>query len=171
MTDQQMAKADFATSLLLMAGSTAIIMLSLRMPRMEEFGANPYSAPGVVPGFLGAILLLLGGILFIRSIMRQGHRLNIAAGDVAGFFRQESVRRVLLTLGLSLLYGIGFLGTIPYVAATFLYVAAFILLFEYIPQKPWQQQLRTIIFAVVQAILTTAVVASVFRYLFLVKLP
>ena len=171
MNDQHMAKADFFTAILLVVFSISIIVLSIQMPRMEEFGANPYSAPGIVPGFLGGILLLLGGILFARSVLRRGYRLNITGVSLKTFFQADSVRRVLLTIGISLIYGIGFLGRIPYVAATFIYVTSFILLFEYQPAMPRQKQATMLGFAVIQAVLVTGIVAAVFRYVFLVKLP
>jgi hypothetical protein len=57
------------------------------------------------------------------------------------------------------------------VLATFLYGLLFVLIFEYRFDKPFQGQGRTVFFAFVQAILVAGVVAAVFRYVFLVKLP
>jgi putative tricarboxylic transport membrane protein len=171
MNDRDMAKADFVTALILIVASLTILVLSIQMPRMEELGANPYSAPGIVPGFIGAILLLLSGILFGRSILRQGYRLELNGSTVRIFFQNQSVRRIFLTILLSLIYGLGLLGRIPYIVATFLYVACFVFLFEYQRGTSLWEQRKMLIFAIVQAILVTGGVAAVFRYLFLVKLP
>jgi len=171
MNDQNMPKADFITSIILLAFSLLIIILSLKMPRMEEVGADPYSAPGVVPGLIGGILLCLSLIMLTRSARQRGYQLHLSRQGIAEFFFAPSTRRVLLTIFISALYGIGLLGRVPYVIATLLYVLAFVLLFEYQRSQSFQRQRKTVIFACVLAVLTTASVAAVFRYLFLVNLP
>lgn len=171
MKEQLMPKADFITSMLLMIFSLAILIISIRMPRMQELGANPYSAPGIVPGFLGGIIFILGLMLFIKSILKNGHRLDLRGKTIHAFFKDPSTTRVLLTLLISTIYGVGLLGHIPYILATFFYVTVFIMLFEYQRDQPFQRQKKTVMFALVQAILVTGSVAAVFRYLFLVNLP
>ncbi|MBD3306521.1 hypothetical protein GF339_08975 [candidate division KSB3 bacterium] len=171
MQERQMPKADFVTSIVLFIFSVTIIIMSIRMPLMEELGANPYSVPGIVPGFLGGILLFLSIILLVRSILKQGYQLNLHGKTIMAFVKDEASIRVLMTLFLSLIYGVGFLGNIPYVLATFLYVMAFIIIFEYRFDAPWQRRKKTIFFAGLQAVLVAGIVAAIFRYLFLVKLP
>lgn len=171
MNDHKMAKADFVTAIILVVASVTILVLSIQMPRMEEFGANPYSAPGIVPEFIGAILLLLSSILFGRSVIRQGYRLDLKTGTFRDFFNNQSVRRIFLTILLSLIYGMGLLGRTPYVIGTFLYVTCFVFLFEYQPGTSLGAQKKSLIFAIIQGVLVTGAVAAVFRYLFLVKLP
>lgn len=171
MKDQLMPKADFITSLLLIIFSLSIVIISIRMPRMQELGANPYSAPGIVPGFLGSIIFILSVMLFIKSLLKNGHRLDFHAKTIRAFFRDQATIRVLVTLLISIIYGVGFLGNIPYTLATFVYVAAFIMLFEYRRDQPLYAQKKTVLFAIIQAIFVTASVAAVFRYLFLVNLP
>ena len=171
MKETNMPKADFVTSLILSICSISIIVMSIRMPRMEEVGADPYSAPGIVPGFLGVIIFFLSMVLFVRSLIRGGHRPGINSENAAAFFKAPSVIRVLLTLLASVLYGAVLLGRSPYVLATFLYVLAFVLIFEYQREQPFQTQWKTLLFALLQALLTAGIVAAVFRYIFLVKLP
>ena len=62
-----MVKADFVTGLIFFALGVAVVVESLRMPRFEELDVNPYTAPGLVPGILGAIILMLGAVLFVRA--------------------------------------------------------------------------------------------------------
>lgn len=171
MEEQRMPKADFVTSILLMIFSLAIVILSIRMPRMQELGANPYSAPGIVPGFLGVIIFCLSLTLFIKAVLKNGHKIDLNQNTFVTFFHDQATLRVLLTLAISLIYGVGLLGNIPYILATFLYVTVFIMLFEYRLDQALARQKKTILFAIIQAILVTAGVAIVFRYLFLVNLP
>ncbi len=171
MREQLMPKADFITSILLIIFSLAIVIISIRMPRMEELGANPYSAPGIVPGFLGIIIFMLSLTLCIKSFLKNGYKIDLHKKTIRAFFQDQATIRVLLTLLISIIYGVGLLGNIPYILATFLYVAAFIMFFEYRQDQPIHSQKKTVIFAILQAILVTASVAAVFRYLFLVNLP
>jgi len=171
MKEQLMPKADFVTSVLLMIFSLSIVITSIRMPRMGELGANPYSAPGIVPGFLGVIIFMLSLALCVKAVLKNGHALDLHQKTILEFFRDQATIRVLVTLLISTIYGVGFLGNIPYTLATFFYVAAFIILFEYRRDQPFLSQKKTVMFAAIQAILVTASVAAVFRYLFLVNLP
>jgi hypothetical protein len=138
---------------------------------MEEVGANPYSAPGVVPGFLGVTLLLLSIILLVRSILKNGYKLDVNRKKVVSFFKDEAIIRVFLSIFISVIYGAFLLGRMPYVLITFLYVIVFVTIFEYRFDKKFHGQEKTILFAFVQAILVAGIVAAVFRYVFLVKLP
>ena len=171
MKEQQMPKADFVTSILLMIFSLSIFIISIRMPRMQELGANPYSAPGIVPGFLGVIIFFLSVTLFIKSVLKNGHKIDVHQKTVITFFQEQATLRVLLTLLISIFYGVGLLGNVPYILATFFYVTVFIILFEYRLDQAFHHQKKTLLFAIIQAMLVTASVAAVFRYLFLVNLP
>ncbi len=171
MKESNMPKADFVTSIVLFAFSVTIIILSVRMPRMEEVGADPYSVPGIVPAFLGGILLLLSIILLIRSVLKGGAQLNLHREKVSAFFKDEAIIRVLLTISISVMYAVVLLGRTPYMFATFLYVMAFVMIFEYRVDRTFRGQEKIVIFSCVQALLVAGIVAAVFRYLFLVKLP
>ncbi len=171
MKETNMPKADFVTSIILSICSISIIVISIRMPRMEEVGADPYSAPGIVPGFLGVLIFILSMILFVRSLLRKGHALDVNGESISAFFKDRAVIRVLLTILLSVFYGAVLLGKMPYVPVTFLYVMAFVLIFEYRFDRKFHVQKKTVLFSTIQALLTSGIVATVFRYVFLVKLP
>ena len=171
MQQKNMAKADFVTSIGLSSFGLAILILSIQMPRYEGLGVNPYSVPGVVPGLLGLILLILGLVLLIRSIMRKGYQLGLTIDIIKQYFKDESTRNFLLALIFSLVYGVFLLTRIPYSLATGLYILFFILVFEYRPKENMSSQKKTILYSLVEAIFVSAGVTLVFRYLFLVDLP
>lgn len=171
MKESNLPKADFVTALILAVSSIAIVVSAYRMPRFEEVGAQPYDAPGLVPGLLGMILLILSFMLLMRSIRQKGYVLGVNPGSLATFFKDATVLRILITIGISMLYGMAFLGNLPYVLATGLYVLAFVIIFEYRRDQPMQTQWKILLFALLLAVLTAGAVAVVFRYLFLVNLP
>lgn len=171
MKEENMPRADFLTSLLLFIFGIAVLIASIKMPRFEEQGANPYSVPGIVPGFLGVAVAFLSLILFIRSVIQKGYKLGLTREVVKGFLNSDSTKRFFLSLTLCVTYGAFVLGRIPYHIATGLFVLVFIIAFEFQFKENLLSQRKTIIGSVVEAVLVSAGVTFLFRYLFLVKLP
>lgn len=165
-----MHKADFVTSVVLIAFSISALVLSLRLPRLEHRNINPWTVPGMVPGFLAAIILVLGILLLVRSIRHKGYRLGLSGAGLVGFLRSETFFRLALTVGLGVVYAIFLVGAVPYWIATFVYIVAFILIFELRP-KQGRRPARILILAVVEGAVATAAVASVFQFVFLIDLP
>jgi hypothetical protein len=172
MGDVKMKKKDFVTSIVLIVFSITIIVLSYTMPRLERRGIDPFSAPGVVPGMIGGILLCLALILFFRSIRNGGYRLFTPERPAAGDrLHQGAVIRVLSTLSISLIYAIGLLGNSNYSMSTGAYIFFFICLFEIDLQRSFWRQRKVFLFALLQAVAASAAITLVFQNLFLVDLP
>jgi hypothetical protein len=64
-----MSNRDDVIALVLMAFGAFVLYESARMPRFEHLAVNPYTVPGLVPGFLGAALLLFGLVMLSRSLV------------------------------------------------------------------------------------------------------
>ncbi|MHA1566910.1 MAG: hypothetical protein ACTSX7_16490, partial [Alphaproteobacteria bacterium] len=107
-----MAKADFVTSILVILLGLGAFVTSLRMPRYEHLNVDPYTVPGIVPGILGILLLVLGVVLFARSLKRGGWR--IVPKEVATALLSATSGRVVLVLGLTLGYAVVLVGRMPY---------------------------------------------------------
>ena len=171
MNDRDMPKADFVTAIILMIFGVGAAAMALRMPRLAHLNINPYTVPGIVPGLLGSIIAFMGLVLFVRAVKHRGYRLGVSREEAAAFLKKDSTRRTLLTIAACLIYASVLLGRIPYLAATILFVFAFVLIFEYAEAKRSGTLLRTLLMDAVLAVLTGAAIAGVFQYLFLVKLP
>ena len=170
MDDRTMHKADFVTAIVLMAFSITALVLSLRLPRLEHRNINSWTVPGLVPGFLSVVILILATVLLIRSIVNRGWQLGITGKGIGAFLRSEAFFRLALTIGLGVIYAVVLVGTIPYWLATFVYILSFILIFELRPNAD-RKPVRIVVFAFVETVIATAVIAGVFQYLFLVDLP
>ena len=48
----------------------AVAIGAWNMDRLEHRHINPYEIPGLVPGVLGAVIVLLGVVLALRSLRR-----------------------------------------------------------------------------------------------------
>ena len=128
MNRNQMAKADFITSLFLIFLSLFImIYVLLRFPRFPEWGGL-YSNPGFTPFLLGLTLLLMSLYLLIRSLKNQGQHIRTTMEAVNRFFRLQKVVRFLICLGLFVFY-YALLGRIPFIIDTALYLFLSFLIF------------------------------------------
>ncbi len=132
---QGMDKADFVTSLVLLIFGILVVTWSIQMPRLEHRGINPYTIPGLVPGLLGVAFIILSVMLLTRSVIHKGYALTISREKIRKTLAIPQVRRVTLTLLVCLSYALGLIGRLWYPAATFLFVLAFIVLFEYQPRE------------------------------------
>jgi putative tricarboxylic transport membrane protein len=164
-----MPSADFITGLVLILLGVAVVWASLDMPRFEERNANPYTAPGLVPGLLGAIILALGAILFVRAARAGGWRLAWPAAQHSS--GDPGVRRLALSIALCLVYAGGLVGTLPFWLATFLFITAFVILFEWPLAAGRAERARRLAFAPMLAAVIAVGVTVLFQYVFLVRLP
>jgi putative tricarboxylic transport membrane protein len=166
-----MVRADFLTGVVLIIGSLYVIFESWRMPRMEHLGAHPLSVPGVVPAFLGVVLIIFGVVLVVRSVRAGGHRLGLSTGKVRAVLARPGNQRLLITVALTIGYAGFLVGRIPYELATGLFIFAFVVTFEWEPGRAAAKYVRLIAAVVVLAAVTTGLVSWVFERLFLVTLP
>lgn len=166
-----MVKADFLAGLAFVALGVAALIESWRMPRFEHLGVSPYSAPGVVPGALGVIIALLGGVLVMRAARAGGWRLGPEIAGLPALWRHPPVRRFTLAIFLTFFYAAVLVGTLPFWLATGLFVFSFIVAFEWRADADARARVVGLTIALVEAVVVAAAVTFVFRELFLVTLP
>lgn len=136
----------------------AVFAGAWRMDRFEAMGATVYTMPGLVPGLIGVVLMLLGGALALRGWRRRAAEVGPAKTVNA---------RVAITLVLMLAYAAGLVGPVPFAPATAVFVAVFTFVFT--PREAAIAKRATV--AVVVGVLTAVIVVLVFERLFLVRLP
>jgi len=153
------ARVDLVSAAAWIAVGGAIVGASWTMERLERHGAALYTAPGLVPGLLGLVLLALGVLLGVRAV-REG---ALRPGGINPSLR-EGWAGTALVLALCLGYAAGLVGRVPFWLATFLFVTAFIAAFEY-------PSLRRIAMAPVYGAATSLAVTWLFESVFLVRLP
>lgn len=158
------SRADLLSGLAWVAFGAAVIAAAWAMDRFEAQGATLYSMPGLVPGLLGGMLVLLGALLCARAL-REG---ALAAG---GALWPGWNARLLAAMAAMLLYALGMVGRMPFWLATFLFVAAFIALFEWHERGERGERVRGLLVALVCGGATSGIVTAVFEQVFLVRLP
>ena len=170
MQQRPLAKADLITGLVLVALGAATAVESYRMPRLEERSIDPWTAPGIVPGMLGIIILIIGIALAMRSgaagALTAKAQPDVDAGEV-----RAARFRLALCLVLCLVYAIVLVGHTPFWLATGAFVFVFVAAFEWRPGDDSRARAIKIAIAATIAIATAVVVPFVFETLFLVHLP
>ena len=152
-------RSDLAQGAAWALGGGVIVYASWTMDRLERHGAALYTAPGLVPGLLGLVLLVLGVLLAVRALRR-----GPPSGGASDLQLGEGWGGTALVLVLCLGYAIGLVGRLPFWLATFVFVTAFIAVFEY---PSW----RRMAFAPLYGAGTSLLVTYLFETVFLVRLP
>lgn len=165
----QPTRADALMGIVFVFFGLIVTFESWRMPRMEEFGSNIWSAPGVVPGMVGISLALMGFFLFLRS--RQALGLAPPPGEAG------AKTRVLITLALCFGFAFVAVGLIPFVLAAFLFLFSFILVFDLQDRRVDGKSLegvallKRLALALIVAGVASFVITTVFEDVFFVRLP
>lgn len=160
------ARSDFFQAVFWLLAGGAIFFASWTMDRLEKIGVQPFSAPGLLPGILGVLLMLLGAILLVRS-------LRSSKGEAAEHAPVAPVqwRRLLFPIALCLAYAGGLVGRVPFWLASWLFVAAMIWTLQYREAKAKGGLPRLAASAAAIGLGVGVVVSLVFQQLFLIRLP
>ena len=159
LSGRRLRAADLVTSLLLAIVGGGMLVASLAMPTYAERG-SALTAPGIFPGFIAAIMLILGIMQALRTLRRTSWP---DAGDALNW------RPVLTGLGL-MVAAIAVLGQLDFRLVTggfSIAFAAFFVEWRGTRSEIGRRAFATAILIVIVAILLPAA----FEYIFLVRLP
>lgn len=173
--------ADRVGGVIWIALGAAIIYGSWTMDRLTSLQVHPATAPGLVPGLLGAGIAILGLVLLLRrqavstgdfsaAQEEQKAGLDAEAEDVS----EEGIawNRVALSWALCLTYGGVLLGHgLPYWLLTACFLVLHIVLIDETDKVPARFDRRRAITAAIIAVLFANAVAQIFEKIFLVRLP
>jgi hypothetical protein len=164
-------RADLADSVGWIALGVAILVASVTMDRLEQQHINPYTVPGLLPGLLGIAMILLGGVLALRS-WRRGAFSQARVARSAD--QREEHKRVWVVAALCIGYGAVLIGHgIPFWIASSIYVTASILIVQRMSRDAVERRLtpRVIVKALVIGVASSVITQLVFQEIFLVRMP
>ncbi len=162
------ASADLLMALVLVALGLAVFYFSWTMPRLEVRRIHPSTIPGLVPIFLGAGIALCGALLAWRSYRLLTPGSWAALGRILTSF---AARRALIALAMGLFYALVLVGTLPFWAASGLFIFSFIVVFEVWLADPPTPLWRSMLWAALIAAVAGGGIYFVFARIFLVRLP
>jgi hypothetical protein len=164
-------RSDFVGGVGWMALGAAVLVASVTMDRLQSQNINPYTIPGLLPGLLGIGMLLLGGILALRS-WRRGAITQARAPITA--LQRETRKRVWTVIALCTAYSVPLIGHgLPFWAASAIFVTAAILSLQRMNTDAEERRLTPRLWtkAIVIGLTSAVVTQLVFQELFLVRLP
>lgn len=164
-------RSDLRQGLGWMVLGTAILIGSITMDRLERQDVNPYTVPGLLPGLLGIAMLLLGGILALRSWRRGALQ---SAPHESTDYEREARRRTAIVVALCTAYGVVLVGHgLPFWLASWIYVTGSILVLERLSHDPQRRRWTSkgVLQAVTIGLGAALITHAVFQELFLVRLP
>ncbi len=164
-------RSDWWDGLGWIAFGLAILIGSLLMDRLEKQNINPYTVPGLLPGLLGVMMVVLGGILALRSWRRGALRLALSVPTADD---REERRRVWIVIALCVGYAGVLVGHgLPFWLASAIYVTVSILILRRLSRDENERRLTpgAWIKALVIGFASGIVTSLVFQELFLVRMP
>ena len=134
------------------------------MDRLESLRINPWSAPGLMPGVLGALMIVFGTALGLRTL-----KTAVRVGPDAA-----SAPRVVLAVLLCVGYAAGLLGRgLPFwlTSAAFLFVTIFAFRWLDRDAETPMSRARLAFSSAAIAIAASLAIGLLFEQVFLVRLP
>jgi len=167
------ARVDLITAAVFFAFGIGVLVLALGMPTFTDRGGDPYTAPGIVPGFYGVVLAGISLVLALRAIRRgalrpDGGPVEGAAAAPPGTY---SNARLTIVAVLGLLYTVGLVGRTPFWLASAIFITAFIIAFEWDRSAPPALRWRRVAVALLIGAAGGGAIHGVFQQIFLVRLP
>jgi putative tricarboxylic transport membrane protein len=166
-------RTDLRTGFFWIALGAVIVFESWRMDRLEQQGAELYTAPGLWPGVIGLLIALLGGVLAWRSV-RRARAAGWDAADADDTILVPASRFALAT-AMFFIYALLLVGRgLPFWLATALFVTAFVFTFRRADRMSGTAtgtNRGDAILAIICGIATAVVIPLVFEQLFFVRLP
>ena len=125
-------RADTVTGVVLAIIGCAALILAMNFSRdlVSVQQAGWYTAPGMIPMMVAAILTVQGILLSIHSLRRGGRWSRSDIAEVRQAARSAPVRRAALVALLLAVYVFGMIGRIHFTLASFLFMLAFMALFR-----------------------------------------
>lgn len=165
--------SDLRAAFAWIAFGALVVFASWRMDRLEQQGAQVFTAPGLWPGIVGLVIALLGTLLALRSLRRaRVAGWNTHAPDEAELAPQSSF---LLAAAMFLVYAILLVGRgLPFWFGTALFVTAYVFVFRRMQRVSGALGGSTrgdALLALTCGLATAAIVSLAFEKLFFVRLP
>jgi putative tricarboxylic transport membrane protein len=170
---------DLVVALLWAAFGVIVFIASWRMERLEKLGIDRWSAPGLTPGVVGALIVVLALVLAWKAY-RPGdidaaepdtEKSSVDGADDAGL-SAATTRRTLLAAALCVLFaGITLGHGLPFVVEGALFILAFTAAFSW---RAWRDEGRIgrgLLQTAAVAVAASVTISWLFESVFLVRLP
>jgi hypothetical protein len=161
---------DYLSAACWAAFGAVVVVAAWRMDRLENLGINPWSVPGLTPGLLGALIVMLAAALAWQA------RRQVADGvagetDVDAEGGQSWGRTLLAGLLCVIFAGVSLGHGLPFMVEGAAFIFLFVSVFSW---SRWRQDGRTgrgLLLTLLIAVIASALISWLFESVFLVRLP
>jgi putative tricarboxylic transport membrane protein len=147
----------------------AVLIASWRMDRLSDRGINPLSAPGLTPGVVGALMLVLALLLGWRAL--RGAEAQVTAADDTATEAARTTSRTLLAAGLCVLFALSLGRGLPFAAEAATFVFGFTCVFSWPTWRTERRIARGLAQTLAIAVAAALAISWLFESVFLVRLP
>ncbi len=165
-------RAEVLSAALWAAAGGAIVIASWRMERLDKLGINPWSAPGLTPGIIGALIVLFALALLWRSLRAAAEPQVDSAVDEGPMPTAGSARRTIAAVLMCVLFaGISLGHGWPFAVEGALFILVFTAAFSWTAWRAERRIARGLAQTLAVAVLASAFISWLFESVFLVNLP
>lgn len=148
------------------AAGAAILIASLRMDRLTDRGIETWSAPGLTPGVVGALMIVLSVVLGLQALSAPAQADDNATA-VPGGMRRAGLALLLCVLFAGVTLGHG----LPFVVEGAVFIFVFGTLFSWAEWRAAGRVARGLVQTLAVAACASAFISWLFESVFLVRLP
>ncbi len=161
-----MRRGDLLDAGVFAAAGAAILVASLRMDRLTDRGIEAWSAPGLTPGVVGALIIVLSLVLVWQAV-RAPAQAEADEPAVPGAMRRAGLALLLCVVFAGITLGHG----TPFVIEGAVFIFVFTTLFSWTEWRAAGRAARGLAQTLAVAIAASAFISWLFESVFLVRLP
>lgn len=163
-SESSLLKADLVSSIVIFGFGLFVLFSGIYIAFFTTNGTKIwYYSPGMFPIVVGGVLIVLSIIMFFKKVHEGARFTGFSSGMIKQLANSRKVIRLLLAILLFSVYVFGFLGRIPFVVATFLYLFVTMITFRTKGYAVWKLLLISLF--------TTAIIYVFFGIIAAVPLP
>jgi hypothetical protein len=149
-----------------------IVVASWRLDRLANLDINPWSVPGLTPGLVGALIILLAIALGLQARRAPSSPVSAEPDESAQDGQADNPWRSVLAGILCFLFaGVSLGRGVPFVAEGAVFIFVFIVAFSWPQWRTENRLARGLLTSLAVAVAASAIISWLFESVFLVRLP
>ena len=177
-------RSEYLSAAVWAAFGLVVVIASWRIDRLENLSINPWSVPGLTPGVVGVLMILLAIALALQARRQAPDEVPEVAAipvmpegladspDTVGAGAPGSMGRTVLAGALCVLFaGVSLGHGLPFMIEGAVFLFIFITVFSWSQWRAEEGVARGLLLTLVISVAAAALISWLFESVFLVRLP
>ncbi len=165
-------RAEVLSAAVWAAVGGGIVVASWRMDRLENLGINPWSAPGLTPGIVGALIIVFAIVLLWQALRAAEGPDHEPSDHAEAAIAPGSARRTFVAALFCVLFaGVSLGRGLPFAIEGTLFVFVFSAAFSWSTWRAERRIGRGLAETLAVAVIACVFISWLFESVFLVRLP